>query len=283
MNVAAISPQCPVIAPIKPAINHRVRDVALRALAEGALALTLNFAMITFFAMPVSVALLNSWLMVHLVIWGYKSFSKTISKREYLEKSKELQTASRMSWGSAASNAGCGIALHEAGHATAAWVLLKGSHPKIFIRPFRGGMTTFQMDGRLTKVGKLFGLSGSLAIIAAAGMAASVITSMGQLAFYEKIRDSYPVIKDIVLGHALTQLVTEVFYGISTFALKVKSPGHDFQALWLCGGIHPLVPISLIIALPTIEFLALRYLLPHIKKVTTASGAPSVPGLLSPV
>ena len=276
MDVAALSVSQPCKAVIQTKVNHRVRDVALRALAEGVLALALNLTIITFFATPVAVGFLTAYLAAHLLIWGYESLSNSISDRDHLEKAKELQTASRMSLGCAIANGGAGIAVHEAGHATAIWALLKGSSPKIFIRPFRGGMTTFQMSGKLTRVGKFFGLPGSMAIIAIAGVAASVFTAMGQLAIYERIRESYPVVKDVILGHALTQLVTEVFYGISALALKVKVPGHDFQALWLCGGGHQLVSITLIVALTTIEFLVLRYLLP---KMTT----PSVQSVSAPL
>jgi hypothetical protein len=58
--------------------------------------------------------------------------------------------------------------------------------------------------------------------------------------------------------HAFSQILNDVIYGFTALSSKVFNPAHDFVNLWKISGIHPLIPIALMIGLPLIQFCALR-------------------------
>lgn len=154
--------------------------------------------------------------------------------------------------------AGLGSWIHEMGHATAAHLLYHRPAAVIELIPFIGGATSYTRYWGLTRLGEAFGSYGTNLVIGAAGTGCSLLVAMGELAFAAYQRESHPQLADWATYHGLSLLLNELLYGFSAFGTSLAaSPGHDFLFLYEMGGIHPAVAISLLIALPSLELLAL--------------------------
>jgi len=238
-------------------INVKVHSVALRILAQVGIALAINFAVMTFVATPITMVVVTTMLALSTIHWGYWAIVRN-KKRKQEEQAQQTSRLSMMSLASTAATAGTGILIHEEGHAIASMACFKNAEPSIKIRPFRGGVTTFNIGGPFTRFGRLLGPRGSMILIGGAGIAASTLSAIAGLAIADRIKESYPCISDLLTGHAITQLASEIFYGFSTFFLQEINLSHDFQRLWVMGGINPLIPIALMIIIPVIQALVFR-------------------------
>lgn len=144
-----------------------------------------------------------------------------------------------------------GVLRHEAGHAIAAIALYQNSKPKIVVNgPFNGGVTTFY-PGALTKLGESVGRKNVELIVAGAGAGISILFSCISLVLSRKFRDSHPQLSRYFLSSAIAGVVHHVFYAISAFFTSKENLSHDFVRLWT-GGIHPIVSIITMVAIPLI-------------------------------
>lgn len=235
--------------------------IAAKALAELAIALSLNLAVMAFFATPLTIPLFTSALagaMVSVIVktaWDLYRSKKNPEQAQaptpILDKAAD--TTAKLSLINTVGLAGPNVAIHEAGHAAAAMAFFKDAKPEIKIFPFRGGQTSYTISNGMTKLGKLLGERGAILFGAAAGMMASTIFAMIEFGAAFGLKEKYPRISEFMNIHAVCQLLNEVVYGATAFLASRFDFSHDFVYLWRAGGIHPLIPIALIIALPLLE------------------------------
>lgn len=242
----------------QPVLNATVRKigpVAKRALLELAAALLVNVGVMAFSATPLSLPLLSVAILTAFIAVILKT-----SWQLYVQKNTGSTVVSdtgvhlaRMSLMNVCGLAGPNIAIHEGGHALAALSLFRQAQPEIRISPFRGGQTSFVVSEGVSKLGKLFGEKGSLLFVGAAGMMASTIFAMIEFATAFAIQDQFPKISQFLTYHGISQLLNEIIYGITALIMHIPDLSHDFVRLWELGGIHPIIPIALMIALPLLE------------------------------
>lgn len=143
--------------------------------------------------------------------------------------------------------------IHELGHASAALLTFMKANPQI-IANTRSGSTTYNISYGLTRFGKLLGEHRALLFTTAAGLAAPLLLAMGEFAIAHHLSERHLLIRDFLNYHALSQLLDLIIY-CSILALSSSKDLliHDSILLWQVGGIHPLVTLSVILALPITE------------------------------
>jgi hypothetical protein len=150
--------------------------------------------------------------------------------------------------------------IHEQfGHGIAARLLLKQPDVKIMIKSFESGKSSYAISYGLTKVGQYFGKRYSLLIIASAGLWASLAFATSELAMAHFLKEKYPTIAKCLTYYAISQLIFEVSYGLTSFVgSQFQTLDNDFVRLWRIANIHPIIPIALFILIPTIQSVALN-------------------------
>jgi hypothetical protein len=96
----------------------------------------------------------------------------------------------------------------------------------------------------------------TLLAITAGGIAATAASAALCIAVAGMIYEKSPIGADFLLGHGIAQIANEICYGLTTFATDPSFLGHDFMRLWVIGGVHPLIPISLLLLIPAAVLLA---------------------------
>jgi len=170
-----------------------------------------------------------------------------------------FENGADLSFATTVHTSGIGIGIHECGHALAAKFCFQGPWAKIRIFPFRGGLTIYNVGHGLTSFGRLLGIEGSKLLVTAGGIIASVTFGIVGLALGDYLQDSHPVIGHYLSLYSITQIAQEVLYGLSAFFVSSLELSHDFVRMWGYG-IHPLVPVGLLILLPIIEKVVFKYL-----------------------
>lgn len=147
------------------------------------------------------------------------------------------------------------VLIHEAGHAVAALAVYQNPDPKISVFPFTGGETSYQYSP-LSSLGKYLGISTSKALVSAAGTGFGVILGAALIGISHSLKKEHPRLSLYLLCSGIMSVAQHVLYALS--ALWEASPiaGHDFVSLWKYG-IHPLISVICIIALPVFIKLAL--------------------------
>lgn len=140
------------------------------------------------------------------------------------------------------------VVLHESGHALAANLLIKNPKTKISVQPLNGGQTTWRL-GSLTKLGEFFGRTNAKLIVAAAGPALSVCTSIASICASIGLRKSQPELSRYLRIAAIVSIAQHAFYALSALWASPINNGHDFLRLW-AGGVHPIVSVISIVAIP---------------------------------
>lgn len=151
------------------------------------------------------------------------------------------------------------IWIHEAGHALAAACCFLKPNIKIQWSPFLHGDTSFSVSNGMTKLGGLLGKHNAIMLFRGAGLICSSVFAMTEIgaAFYFK--DSSPQVSLTLTCHAISQIASDVLYGLAALASRGFNVRNDYLALWKIGGIHPAIPMIAMVALPIIEYCALRY------------------------
>lgn len=239
-----------------------IAKIAARTFLHLSLAIAVNFAVITFVAAPLSITLMTgivlSTIATEIIYCAYEIYKRK-NMVDNIQKSAQISSGiATASIINAVGLSGPNILIHETGHALAAHATFQAAMPEISIAPFRGGATTYVISNGLTKLGKFLGRHEALLIVTAAGMAASTLFALFEFAIADRIKEVYPVISEYLTDHAIFQLLNEILYGLTAFIVSRAELSHDFICLWQCGGIHPLIPITFMIALPLLEIAVLK-------------------------
>jgi hypothetical protein len=251
--------------------TQKIVTIAAKAFKELAVSFALNIAILTFTAAPVlSIPVLTSALVGALVgviistAWdiyrSHKIKESGLSEKLSLEiTAAKTNKVARIAIANAVGMSGPNIAIHEAGHAFSSLAFFKNPHPKIQILPFSGGGTSYEING-VTRLGRLLGEEKALLFTAGGGILASTIFVMLEIACAHGLKESHPALSEWLNYHAISQLLNEVIYGATAFVVSRFDLSHDFVYLHQVGGIHPLVLIAAIIAIPLAEILLLKWL-----------------------
>lgn len=241
----------------KISIAKRVWEVVKRVLPEFVLSLTLNIGAMVFFATPMSIPLMNVAMIGSLAL-GCIFAARDLARKKQLSDQTEnqLQTVQVLSRGSIVNTVGLSgpnIWIHEGGHALAATAFFKNARAKIWVKPFHGGSTSYTASNRLTWLGSFLGKHSAMMVTAAAGLIASTVFAMCELGIAHKCQDNHPTLSQYLNLHAITYLFHEAMYGLSAFIASKQDLGHDLVRLWQVGGVHPLIPVVAIVALPLLQ------------------------------
>lgn len=238
-------------------VAERVQRIAIQTMAQLAVTLSIDVALMVAFAAPVGATFVAVGLAIGIGIWAHETHSlgEGGSPVQALRRFAGLQKCTAIALGALGQAGGPGYFIHELGHYVAALACYNDAKPSIIVNPFRGGLTTFDGGNGLTRFGSLMGARGSMALFAVAGVVSSTLFAMGGIEVAHRLRHQCRWARQIVVSLAVTQLVSEVFYGLGVFFVREQGMTHDFLRLWYIGGIHPLIPIALIIALPLLQYI----------------------------
>lgn len=151
------------------------------------------------------------------------------------------------------------ILVHEAGHAFTVHLLYQNARTKIEIFPLKGGVTWY-WAGPLSKVGEFFGQKYCHLIFSAAGPAAAIFIATIDLGLSHYFKQEHPELHRYFLCAAISSIAQHILYALSALLAKNPRSEHDFIQLWKLGGIHPLLSVICIVALPIIVKSILFYL-----------------------
>ncbi len=119
------------------------------------------------------------------------------------------------------------------------------------------GSTTW-ITGKYTAFGKLLGPLNSRLLIAAAGPLVAICFAAIGIIVALQLGEKYPDLSKSIFFSSNFSIVGHVSYALSAFAADPKDLAHDFVMLWRCG-LHPLVSVMSLIAIPTIAVLVYLY------------------------
>lgn len=142
--------------------------------------------------------------------------------------------------------------IHELGHAACAKLLFVNANPTISISLFRGGTTRYAISYGLTPLGKKLGVSSSLVVNKACGMGASTIYAIAAFIFGHYLEDSHPNISEFLTIHGVSQILGDFIPSCLAVLLLPERQlrSNDLGFMWQVGGIHPAIPLFLLIAIP---------------------------------
>ena len=226
----------------------KVWIAAHRALTELVASLAFNVALISFVANPISYAAL-SIAATNFLVGSVVQMAYSLWKDDTLPGQHIARTSTAFTIGRAYPQ----IAIHESGHALMASSCFQNAKPKITITPFRGGMTSYTVSNGLTALGNLLGKERALVLISASGIMATTVFAMISFAIADKLQDHYPTVASCLNYEGVAFIMSEVLYGLTAFIASKEDLTHDFIYMWQKGGIHPLIPIALMITLPLLE------------------------------
>jgi hypothetical protein len=147
--------------------------------------------------------------------------------------------------------------IHEWGHAGAALTLFRKAQPIVTAHTFFGHTEYSTRDG-LVGLGKCLGKERAKLCVTAAGLSVPILSSVIELAIAKRL-NHYPKSQHLLCYHAISQLAELFFYGLSAFYADKTRESHDFIHLWKRGGIHPIIPLTIIVVLPLTEAIFLHY------------------------
>lgn len=269
-----------ISSPIQKALSSKLSDIALKispialkTLAELTIAISFNCLIFSHFVMPMSAPLSIIWFNRVLILSSLYLIPKIAYELYQSNEVKEDLSLATIRHASGISIAnGVGLAgptpwIHELGHASAAALLFKKPCINIKVIPYQAGSTSYSVSYGLTSLGKLIGQENSILFTTAAGIMSSTIFALFEFGVANGIKERFPILSEWMNYHAITQIFTDVIYGMSAFVTNRCDLSHDFIRLWNLGEIHPLIPIALMIALPVIELTLFKFL--EMRKNTT--------------
>jgi hypothetical protein len=251
-------------------VASRVSPLARDTLIKLGIAISINCLIMTFFAVPFGVPITLAWMNHALLLSAFYAIPKVAFDMYFQHRTKDLLTkgVNEIAGFSIVNSLGLGGLnpwIHELGHALAAISLFKRPEVSIIVKPFSHGETSYYVSNGLTRLGQMLGKEKCILFTTAAGIMASTLFGMTEFACAYGIQDRYPTLSHWMNYHALSQIMNDVVYGMTAFIARRSDLSHDFVRLWQTGQIHPLIPISLMIALPLLE-VALFELLEHRKR-----------------
>lgn len=255
-------PRCPSFNSIRhwsSSFNDKIRSIAHSALTELSAALALNIAFNVAFGvimLPPSTHLMT--VVCGLAVIGLVAFKVMQACRSHFgvplkEGARSLARFSMVNTGLMKIS----LYMHELGHAAAAMLCFIQADPKIIVRGFEG-MTEYNISYGLTSFGEWLGEQPALLFAASGGLISTVIFAVGEFAAAHALQEKHPIISEILTYHGISQILYLTLYGFSAFRTSKSHLINDFIFLWVRGGIHPLVPIGLVIAVPLCTWMAIR-------------------------
>lgn len=149
---------------------------------------------------------------------------------------------------------------HEAGHFIAIKLLYKTlKNPSIEVFPSTGGAIIRFTKIGLTRLGSFVGETTSNLLIAAAGTISSIFLSVIGFVIADCLKDKYPELSRYLNITGIIAIAQSAFYALSAFwASGPTAKFHDFVVL-AAGGIHPIISVIVIIAIPLLVKVGLHF------------------------
>lgn len=138
--------------------------------------------------------------------------------------------------------------IHELGHATLAKVFFINPRTKIEIFPFLGGRTTYAVSYGLTTIGNFFGKERAIILITAGGFLSSMTTWALITCLKKQHKEHKSFIIKCLSTIPLGQVLSELSYAIVALIENESDYQNDFSYLKQAGSIHPLLPVSMMVA-----------------------------------
>ena len=245
-------------------LDLRVAKEAARSIASTAGAIAMNMALAQYVVLPVGITIF-SWLATGALFYSAATAidygMRRLSGSMIQPNDGALETAKGAAILSAVhliGQAGPHAFVHEAGHVIASKLLIQGSQPRLDIRAFGKSTTTFFNTREWTSLGSMLGPQSSFAVIAVAGVVSSVALCLLLSTVAHFVRKKNPQIAQIIELWGVSQLVTDVVYGLLTVlaADRVGGADNDFLMLQSVTGISPLCVVSSMVFIPVIYRLA---------------------------
>lgn len=160
--------------------------------------------------------------------------------------------------------------VHEWGHFAAAKSIFTDANPKVIIDGLFGGKTYLGLGRVYTAFGKLLGPLNSMRLIAAAGTLVAIIMATVGLILAIQLRNKHPELSKYFLVAGGFYIIQHVVVALSALTSNpLGGAGNDFLSLWY-SGIHPLVSVVCIIAIPLLAILSLLL----VNKIRTGMSSP---------
>lgn len=149
--------------------------------------------------------------------------------------------------------------IHEYGHYIAARLSFIDAKPEVFVN-YNQGATSYIISNGLTRFGRFLGEQRALLFITAAGLMTPIFCTIAEFAMAHGLYDSCPDLSEFFIDHGFSQLASAFYYGASAFFSYEGQLENDFILLWQIGEIHPLISITLMLAVPLAEICLFKYL-----------------------
>jgi hypothetical protein len=144
--------------------------------------------------------------------------------------------------------------IHEYGHFLSALAFFEQKkYPRVRIKPFYSGSTSYAISHGLTFIGNQLGKANSLTLVQASGLGASTIFAMTEFGISSLLKKSFPNLSHLMDLQGKTQLFHEILYGFSAFIGPRHDREHDLKAIWLNTGITPIIPLGITIGITLIQ------------------------------
>lgn len=146
--------------------------------------------------------------------------------------------------------------IHEYGHAIAAQMTYLQASSKVFATHAEGSHS-YTVSYGLSSFGQCLGEMRSRLFITAAGLLTPIFATIGEFAVAYSIFENGSEWRELLIDHGFSQLANTIFYGGSTLLGDMQLE-NDFFHLWLGGGLHPLVTLGLLLAIPLAQVCVLQ-------------------------
>lgn len=245
-------------------LNGKISEFTKRVFTELSISLGLNLLIIAFTATPLSIPVLTIIAATTLV--GVTV--RMIFESQFDDNADEFdamlppfgEVVARLGIVNAIGQSSLNILIHEAGHALTALACFVNPGIKIKWDFFVHGETSFSVSNGMTKLGNYLGKNNSIMLFRAGGLIASTVLAMTEVAIAFFVKDSSPQASLTLKCHAFSQISNDLLYGLSALLSNGFNVRNDYLALWKIGGIHPLIPMTLMVALPVILYVGLQLL-----------------------
>ena len=242
--------------------QNTITILAKRCLSEFAVSLALAAICCCFIATPAAAMSIATGLVVQLVISLILKITLHIINANP-QNFPEQSIASAVKWADAycfvsGSVRNAQVVVHEIGHATAAYALLRNPKATITLFPFVGGVTSYWVK-QITWLGKKIGSRNIHPIIAGAGPACSLAFSTVFLGLGLMKQRTSPQKSRILIVSGLLDYLGHIRYALSALNTPLNRLSHDFVALWQLGGIHPTVAAITMATIPILILAGYAY------------------------
>lgn len=243
-------------------IKSRISPLAIATLVKLGTAIAFNYVIMNYFTAPFCVPYTVEWLNRALLlstVYAIPKVALDIYRRKQTEDvvTKGINHMAGVSIVNGVGLAGINLAIHEAGHVLTAWLCFKRPDITVNPKPYREWESEYSVSRGLTYFGRLLGKRKSILLTTIAGIFVSTGFGMTEFASAYHIRDRYPNLSQWMNYHAISQIFNEIVYGL---VADRRNLSNDFVRLRRMGGIHPMIPIGLMIALPVAEIALFTFL-----------------------